>query len=527
MFPLRPLCRMSFRLSQIGRCASILVAGLMLPLSASAEVALTLKTNAVNNTYVNGQEVVIELLHGSIADGAINYYWINHHGKRLSTNSPLDASGESTIRFSTNDLTGYLGLVLVPVDDGVQLQGREPGESREFGFAVFPEAAPVERRANPREWMGVVHADIEDPWLGGWLKTMTWKTTSAKWWSMEMEKRRDAGFTELPIISGSEWKWDDEQKIKPAQLSRLKRRARDYIAADPDTLYWETGIEENLGGGFNKPFYFANLAEKSTIVRSVADKANPDIKLVFQIANMRYKDVGVFMRSEASKNYDIIALHPYNWADFPPPEEWVNGFLDDVRDQMKAAGRVLPLWVTEVGAPHQGNSPGAFFGYPKKKKVVRGLSNLESANYLIKFHVMSYQYGVEKVFWYNYRDRGPNRDYAEDHFGLIDFWGFPKPAYVAYVNLFQSVADKSVEQSIRKDDILAYRFMGAGEDVIVAWLYPSAAKEVSLADLGVVSSKEVVIKITGAFGEPIEANVQKVELSAEPVFIFLNDKAAN
>ncbi len=319
----------------------------------------------------------------------------------------------------------------------------------------------------------MVHADLEDPWLLGWVKTVTWKTTSAKWWYSKMEKRRSAGSVELPIITGSEWKSDDYKAIADDQLKRLAKKVRDYLAADRATLYWETGIEENLGGRFERPFYLKNLAAKSDVIRAAANEVNPDIKLIFQIANMHYEDVGSFMRSDASKNYDVLALHPYKWPNFPPPEEWLKNFLSKARAQMKDSGRELPIWVTEIGAPHRGNCPSCFFGYPKDNNSVPGLSNQEMISYIIKFHVMAVQYGVEKVFWYNYKDRGSEREFAEDHFGLIDYWGYPKPAYLAYINLNQSLVDKVFTNAVRKNDIWAYEFDGDIEKVTVAWSFPA------------------------------------------------------
>jgi len=75
-----------------------------------------------------------------------------------------------------------------------------------------------------------------------------------------------------------------------------------------------------------------------------------------------------------------------------------------------------------------GERPDQFFGDPKRQKPVRDLSRQEMLAYLIKLRVMSHYQGVERVFWYNYKGRGPNRDNSEDHFGLIDCWGYPKPA---------------------------------------------------------------------------------------------------
>jgi hypothetical protein len=500
-----------------------MVIALLLPVSVYAEIELNLKSNSAHNTYVNDQAIRIEVDYPASAYADIQYYWEAYDGQSLSEPKSLNKSGHTLIDPPPGRLPRYIGLVFEPKNTQTTLAGREPGEKKKYGFAVLS-APQAKKKLNPNEWMGLVHPDLEDPWLGGWIKSLTWKTTSAKWWKFEIDKRREAGFTELPIITGSEWKTDDEIRISDEQLSRLRSRARDFISADPAVLYWETGIEENLKGRFKKEFYFDNLLAKSDVVRTIADEENQDIKLLFQIANMRIQDVGIFMRSDAAKNYDILALHPYNWPDFPPPEEWLKGFLTDIRQQMQAAGRVLPLWITEVGAPHQGNSPGGFFGYPKKKKAVRGMSDMEMVSYITKFHVMSYQEGVERIFWYNYQDRGAHRHYAEDHFGLIDYWGYPKPAYPAYVHLYDSLANKTADKVVRKNDIWAYEFKGESEEVIVAWRYPASSKEIDIGELGIDLSERQVTSIANIIGDTMRLNDNRVQLGPEPIYIFLEAK---
>jgi hypothetical protein len=65
----------------------------------------------------------------------------------------------------------------------------------------------------------------------------------------------------------------------------------------------------------------------------------------------------------------IIALYPYNRPGFPAPETWLEGFLSGAQRQIVEHDCDMPIWVKEIGAPHQGNSAGKFFGYPKKAEI--------------------------------------------------------------------------------------------------------------------------------------------------------------
>jgi hypothetical protein len=143
------------------------------------------------------------------------------------------------------------------------------------------------------------------------------------------------------------------------------------------------------------------------------------------------------------------SLHPYAWPDFPTPEEWLEEFLRATQRMMLANGFAMPIWFTEVGAPHHGTYPGGLFGYPDRRTKVTGQTRYGAAIYMIKLHVMALHQGVQKIFWYNYIDRRPEREYAENHFGMRDYWDYPKPVYPAYFNLHSCLNGKVPARAVR------------------------------------------------------------------------------
>jgi hypothetical protein len=180
-------------------------------------------------------------------------------------------------------------------------------------------------------------------------------------------------------------------------------------------------------------------------------------------------------------------------------------------------GLDMSIWYTEVGAPHHGNCSGCFFGYPSSGVDVQGTSLTYNVIYMIKIYAMGYSHGVEKIFWYNYKDRGDSREYAEDHFGMKDYWGYPKPAYTACINLIRHVRGKTpagINQL--SGDIWVAEFKGSTEDCLVAWVYPAAEKDV---DAGTLVSSRVITGVTDAVGTPQPYNGTTVHLGAVPVFI--------
>jgi hypothetical protein len=494
--------------------------------NAAAETQLRIKDDMADHVHQAGQAFSLQLTLERDGPGSASYRWQDFRGQVLTAPVMLQPGVTTTVN-APGGHTGYLGLVLEPTIPGLSLPERSPGESREYGFAILPPAGQ-EGLPDKRSRFGMVHADLKDPYLAGWIKTMTWKTTSPKWWSFEMEKRRSHGLLELPIIVGKEWESDDMQPIGAGQLERLESRIREYFEAHPATVYWEAGIEENLHHRYETPCYWPNLEKKLKAVKSAADKANTDVRLIYQVAELRLQDVRTFLENPASKLIDILSLHPYAWPDFPDPEEWLDNYIKEVRVLLSMNNLDMPVWFTEIGAPHQGGEPGGFFGYPEKGVRVKGKTEYEMVNYMIKLHVMAYAGGVEKIFWYNYRDRKPERDHAENHFGLRDYWGYPKPVYPAYINLQGQLAGRMAGKLRRPfPDLRLYDFDGQDGRVTVAWAYPSAIRQVPLAALLPGADSEDVLGIVDPMGEPIPYTEEAVPISGEPVFIHSRKQADN
>ena len=453
--------------------------------------------------------------------GNIRYQWRDYQGKAFAKPITMP-SGTAIDLVLPDNKPGYYGLLLQS-DSDIALPYRQPGEAREYGFAILPSRTLKERTANPASRFGMVHVDRQDPYMPVWIKTTTWKTYQPDgYWPTAMQERIAVGTLELPLIVGNEWAIDDNSRITSKQLQQLKDRMKAYFQADPTVLYWELGLEENLHKRYKQTFYWPNLAAKVEAVRAVANQVNPKIKLMYQIAERRMKTLETFFQSQAAKSFDIIALHPYAWPDFPSPDKWLVKYLDQCKAIMAANQLSMPIWFSEVGAPHHGNAPGAFFGYPKSGKQVPGQTRAHAPAYMIKLHAIALQQGVEKIFWYNYKDREPGRDYAENHFGLRDHWGFPKPVYPAYYTLHSHLDYKTAAGSQQlKHGIQVHQFQGTSETTWVVWSYPDRAVEIALTDIDSRLQNQSMLKILTMVGTPIKPAGQQIQITHEPLFITL------
>lgn len=450
------------------------------------------------------------------SEHSMHYQWINFQGKRLTDPLPLDLNRFIEIQSPANS-PGYYGLVILPVDTHIKIMDRRPGEAMEFGFVILPEAGDYSRDRQQSSQFGTVHSDLNDLYLPVWVKTLTWNTLAPDWWGKAIRARQDAGFQELPIIVGEDWESDDRSPISTVQLATLRSRATAYFRAAPEVIFWELGIEENLIERYEQRYYWINLAAKANTVKQAAMSVNPEIKLVYQIANLSLKPVRQFLHSPAASHFDILSLHPYAWPDFVTPEYWLPTYMQQIRDEMRKARRVYPVWFTEVGAPHHGNSPGEFFGYPDRGISAKGLSRTDAVSYMIKLHVVALYEGVEKIFWYNYKDQEAAREEAENHFGLIDIRGFPKPVYVAYLYM-HSILNGKLASGHRMIDktVIHYQFADQSDQIDVLWNTGDGVKKIKISDFA-ADPRDLIV--TNAVGRSLSIENGSITVDSSPVYL--------
>jgi hypothetical protein len=490
-----------------------------------SNVQLTIQDGSIYHVHTPGEAFAVDVTADYHGAARLSYFWQDFQGRQLSKPTLLPSGQKRTIH-SPDSKVGYYGLVLKPEDDSLVLPDRQAGESREYGFTVLPSKIKSKRYLDSDSPFGIVHANLDDPYLPPWVKTTTWETYTPTEWSVEMQRRRALGVSELPIILGDEWDSDDKKPISPQQLLNLKKKIGQYFSADPRVLYWELGLEENLKHRFNEPFYWQNLEAKAKVVRQTANSVNPEIKLIYQVAELDLTPVRLFVQSKAADYFDILSLHPYAWPDFKSPDLWLTAYLDEVKQLLISnKHQHMSIWMTEAGAPQRSNFPGGFFGYPQSGKAVKGLSARTTASYLIKLHVLALSMGVKKVFWYNYQDRGRARDFAEDHFGIRDYWAYPKTTYAAYMNLLATLYKKSPMQARKiAGHIWVCPFKGVSETVLVVWSNTNTEQLIGISTLQAGLDSAAIIRIVNAVGTPLSVDNRALHISTDPIFILIKNK---
>ena len=359
---------------------------------------------------------------------------------------------------------------------------------------------------------GMVHGDDSDATLSlGWNKSIwtpqAWNgtTVSAAYWRSRTSAAYENGVIEVPVVAGDTWDSGD--------LAKISDMMTQFFEAEPRVPVWELGLEENLERGWE-----ANLpqtARKIAAVRDVKQAINPDIRLVYQVANRGKQDIETFLASEAADHIDILALHPYSWPDFEAPETWLAEWISVVESLLTKLDLAFPIWFTEIGAPqNDDNVPQMYSG----SSPIRGQGQQENARYIVKLHVIAFHAGVEKVFWYNYVDRCSDSTDAECHFGIKSDSGAPKPAYRAYKAMRSCIGVKGPATADASAPTRVYSFAGENEDCLVVWNYPAGTTTAWLESIRPDLTAENT-QATSLLGEPVAITDGSVTVSDEPLFL--------
>ena len=451
------------------------------------------------------------------------FHWVDAQGLALSEPKEI-VSGQKLVIQSPGHHIGYYGLVVTPDNPRVFLPDQQRGEPREYGFVVLPKRTVKQRRNNLDSQFGMTHADMNDPYVTGWIKTSTWNNREPKRFAEHIAAVRLAGLEDLPLLMRQEWRTDDKQSITSDELDALRSRLKSYFEANRDVRYWELGLEENLKPCYKEPFYWDNLAAKVKVARQASDEAGTNMKFVYQVVSSGASEsLLTFLDSEAAKHFDVLSMHPYTWKRFPDPDRWLAYGLDQVIQAMKERQLDLPIWFTEVGAPQHSCGNGGCLTSGESAHNVSGKSRADQVAFMIKLHVIALTKGVKKVIWYNYIDRDDDRiDDPENYFGMRDHWGFPKPVYAAYFAL-HSRLDGKQPAGVRQLDrnLWAHDFLGKKQGCCLLWTYPATAIELSAEQLQKAAGGQEVLEISDSVGLPLEFVEGKVRLTGQPIFVTI------
>jgi polysaccharide biosynthesis protein PslG len=240
----------------------------------------------------------------------------------------------------------------------------------------------------------------------------------------------EASNTEMLAILnyGNSWaRADGESTAPPDNLSDFA----DYAATVAEhyagrVRHYEIWNEQNIGLTFWRPEedpvrYGELLALTSERVRQVDPEALISFGGVFGPYLLLNTEGEEYVRQVAaalpdlSEHIDIMAFHPYRYPFSAPEVETENqrSLANEVCSMRELMGEFgagdLPLWITELG------------WHTALDSFSPGVDDTTQGAYLARSALISMSQGVERFYWYTFRDSGTASDDQEQRFGLFSY----------------------------------------------------------------------------------------------------------
>ncbi len=228
----------------------------------------------------------------------------------------------------------------------------------------------------------------------------------------------DRGVTRYPPVDNADFAW---------AASWVAQRYGSRLAA------LELWNEPNYTEGFTN----LTTADKPAVYAAMVKAAYPAVKAVAPrlpvlMGALSFADapfLAALYRHGVRGSYDGVSVHPYNesrapgaphdpaWAKY----DYALG-LQSVRATMTAASDSSPVWVTEMGWTDCTLGADPWCVTPAQQAAYSAA--------VVQLTAQRFPW-VKALILYNLRDKGTDRSYTEDNFGLVTRDYTPKPALAA------------------------------------------------------------------------------------------------
>ena len=278
-----------------------------------------------------------------------------------------------------------------------------------------------------------------------------------KWQEMGLRAmRRDMSWRRLEPEPG-QWQWEGLDRIVTAAEStdvdflgilnygNSWARSDGETSAPPDDVtdfgnyaeqvalryagrvkHYEVWNEQNIGITFWRPTedpegYAELLVEASARVRAADPEALISFGGVFGPQLLFNTDGETFIRQvievlpDLSDHIDMMAFHPYRYP-FTAPEVATDlqrslaTEICDMRELLADMGSPdMPMWITELG------------WHTAQDALAPGTDAETQGAWLVRGALIAFAQGVDRFYWYTFRDSGTSEDFQEERFGLFTY----------------------------------------------------------------------------------------------------------
>lgn len=166
-----------------------------------------------------------------------------------------------------------------------------------------------------------------------------------------------------------------------------------------------------------------------------------------------------------ARPHNYLALHPYANGVRPERGKWLRDGFADLRNRLAENGAEgAGIAITEHGWSTYVDETGTADYAPA--------TFAEQARYLVRMYLVANAGGAAFASQYDFKDDGTNRTKREHNWGMLDYWGRPKPSYAAIATMTRFVGDATFVEELSTDPA-SYRLQhfqrGGSTDIYVAW----------------------------------------------------------
>ncbi len=210
------------------------------------------------------------------------------------------------------------------------------------------------------------------------------------------------------------------------------------------------------------------------------------------------------MMRGAPEAMDAFSVHSYRYPATPEATD-LAGEIQHVAQLAKDCGTTERVWITEIGWPtHVG--PRGVDETTQARMFVRSLAQLWGTG------------KVDRVYWYDFKNDGHQRDYNENNFGVVwhqDYNWAPKPAAVAAAVFARLTAGGTRPRAWQEGEAHGLRLDLPGDwKVLVAW---SAGEPVPVRIQGTKTVHDLMGNMLPSATE--------ATLTADPVYLLGREPA--
>lgn len=289
--------------------------------------------------------------------------------------------------------------------------------------------------------------------------------------------------------------------VTPEARAGFARYAATLARGLPAICFFEVWNEWCGGCGMGHGGTAADYAPLFLEAAQAVREANPKATVVGIGGEWDGKAFGEMMSGGAGAAMDAFSIHPYMYPGLPG-EGFAKHLTTDSERTEAAAGKKLPLWITEIGWPTELDG--------------RGSDWLHQARCLVRMMLIALANDTRVICWYDFKDDGLKLTYNENNFGLVhhDQFGLaPKPAYVAYAHLIGVVhGRKLVSQTVSPQGLWKTVLEDERSRVTVLWTAEPGARPIQ-------QQLATAMQVEDMFGRRLPS-MRSINVTADPVFVI-------